>query len=595
MKKNIQYLTLVLLTIMLGVYSSCKNDDDPVDPNAGKAKIENLQISPSTNLKYGDVITLTGNISDEKGLRSYTVSMSNASGNIYEVTNMLTGKTFTLNQAIPIALPKNAAAGDIKLSVTVKNSADALSTQDIDIKNISVPTFDQLYLVVNGSAYPMKKNGDVFEVEEFFPASAVGKIYTKADKTGLAWGTEGSVITSMGANDITIGKAEEEYYKVSFNPATFDLVIGNSQTWTPITESLYILGSISGHWQDGEISDERPKMKMTGSSIGNKKMWTWTAPNTGSGDPIDDMYGNIVPGKFRFKVPGADQYITFADGKIVAGSDNKDASFVVTDGGPFTIKVTSEGNTYTKVRLEDGTKALEYTNDGIFINGSLVVPTMSFAGKTLTMVEGNYYVYDGIIDLTKDQLITGQGVDLSKAFTDPDVFTGKGNTTWTMIQESGSYYVRIDAFSGNVYVRRESGYPDVIYMDGWAWGKFDGEDHSWNPESRMTLYRKGTTNVYEGTLFIYPWGGDVSFYTATPETADAGKMQIYSKYFEGVESNINNVKIPAPAEGTLYKVSVDLKDGLTWNKDVMDGDVFTLVPTNGKKFTVTFTPIPVTP
>jgi hypothetical protein len=575
---------------MLGIFTSCKNDDEPADPNAGKAKIE-LQVTPDSNLKNGDVVTLSGSFSDDKGLRSYTITMSNSAGVVYETTNMLTGKTFTINQSIPIALPKNAVAGDMTISVTVKNSDDAISTKDIVIKNVSVPTFDQLYLFINGTAYPMKKNGNVYEVEDFFPANAVGKIYSKSDKTGMAWGMEGSTIQAMGANDITVGKAAEEYYKITFNPVSFDLTIGDTQTWNPMEESLYILGNISGHWADGEINDERAKMKMAGSTIGTRKMWTWTAPNTGSGDPADDMWGNIVAGTFRFKLPGVEQYITYSGGKIVLGADDKASSFVVTDGGTYTIKVMADGNTFTKVRLDDGTKTLEYTNDGIYLNGTLVVPTMTFANTTLNMVAGNYFVYEGTMDLTKGQSITAQGVNLATAYCDPDVFSGKGNNTWTVTQESGTYYVRIDAFSGNIYVRKESGYPDVIYLDGWCWGKYEDDAHNWNPPTRMTLYRKGTTNVYEATMYIWPWGGDISLYATVPEATDASKMQFYVKYFTGVDNLDNNIKLPVPAAAAFYKVSVDFKDGFTWDKENMDGNVFTLIPTNGKKFTITFTPL----
>ncbi|HLN72294.1 MAG TPA: hypothetical protein VK205_03310 [Prolixibacteraceae bacterium] len=591
MKSKFRYLSIVLLTLMLGIYSSCKKDDNPVDPNAGKAKIESLQVTPDSNLKYGDAVTLSGNFSDDKGLRSYTITMSNSSGVVYETTNMLTGKTFALNQNIPIALPKNAVAGDMTISVTVKNSEDAISTQDLIIKNVNLPVFDQLYLFINGTAHPMKKNGNVFEVEDFFPANAVGKIYSKSDKTGMAWGLEGAAIQAMGANDITVGKATEEYYKITFNPVSFDLTIGDTQVWNPMDESLYILGTISGHWADGEISTEKAKMKMAGSSIGTRKMWTWTAPNTGTGSADDDMWGNIVAGVFRFKLPGVEQYVTFSGGKIVVGADDKAASFVVTDGGTYTIKVMADGNTFTKVRLDDGTKTLEYTNEGIYLNGALVVPTMTFANKTLNMVAGNYFVYDGTMDLTKGQSITAQGVNLATAFCDPDVFTGKGNSTWTVIQESGTYFVRIDAFSGNIYVRKESGFPDVIYLDGWCWGKYEDDAHNWNPPTRMTLYRKGTTNVYEATMYILPWGGDISLYAAVPEATDAGKMQFYAKYFTGVENLDNNIKLPVPAASAFYKVTVDFKDGFTWDKENLDGTNFTLVPTNGKKFTIVFTPL----
>ena len=44
------------------------------------------------------------------------------------------------------------------------------------------------------------------------------------------------------------------------------------------------------------------------------------------------------------------------------------------------------------------------------------------------------------------------------------------------------------------------------------------------------------------------------------------------------------------AEETYYKIVVDLKDGFTIDKENLDGNYYTIVPANSKKFTVTFTP-----
>lgn len=589
MKKNFKYFVFALLTTMLAVFSACKTED-PADPNAGKAKIDNLTVSPENNLKYGDVVTLSGSLSDDLGLRSYTINMSNTNGVIFEVTKMLTGKEFLLNDAITIPLPKNAVAGDMTISVTVKNSANAIISKEILIKNLGLPVFDQLFLAIKNIVYPMKKDGNFFEVEDFIPASSVGKIYTKADKTGMSWGLEGTAIQPLGSGDIKIGKETEEYFKISFNPVSFELSLGEIQPWTPITESLYILGNISGHWADGEIKVEKTKMKMNGFSLGSKKMWTWTAPNTGTGDPIDDMWGEIIAGTLRFKKAGLEQYIVYSGGQIATGADNKDASFVLTDGGPYTIKVFADATSVLKVKMDDGTKTLEYTNQGILINGTLAVSTISFANSTLNLVPGNYFLYEGTFNFTKNQTITAQGVNLATAFCDPDVFTGKGNATWTCIQETGQYYVRIDAFSGNVYVRKESGYPDVIYMDGWCWGKHEADPRNpWEATSRLSLYRKGTTNLYEATFYLLPWGGDVSFSAAPPTNVDVSKMGIGSKYFDGVTIIGNGMTLPVPTASAFYKVSVDLKDGFTFDKVNLDGTNYTIVPTNGKKFTIAFT------
>jgi hypothetical protein len=70
--RKIMYLALMLVFTMIAVFTACKKDD-PEDPNAGKAQITDLAISPATGLEYGDIVTLSGAFSDETGLRSYTV------------------------------------------------------------------------------------------------------------------------------------------------------------------------------------------------------------------------------------------------------------------------------------------------------------------------------------------------------------------------------------------------------------------------------------------------------------------------------------------------------------------------------------------
>lgn len=590
MRKQLFFGLLSILMISF-VFNACKKED-PIDPAAGKPKVENLTLNPASGLKYGDNVKVTANLSDETGLRTYTIQMSNVSGVIYEKTEMLTGKTFALDLDVPIPLPKNAVAGDMKVEITVKNSGNQITTADKTITNLALPTFTNLYLIINNTAYKMLKNGNVFEVEDFIPAAAVGRIYANADKTGMYWGMDGTEIKSLGANDITIGKEAEEYFKVSFDPVSFTLTLGNPQTWNPIAEGLYIYGGISGHWADGEISAEKPKMLMKGFTLGGRKMWSWTAPNTGTGSADDDMWGNIVPGSFRFKKAGVEQYITFSGTNIVTGADNKDKSFVITSGGTFTIKVfTDVSGNANKVRLEDGSKMLEYTNDGIFINGVKATPSMTFAGQSLAIVPGNYFLYEGSMNLTKDQSITSAGVDLRTAFCDPDVFTGKGNSTWTFVQPTSEYYVRIDAFSGHIYVRNNKGYPEAVYMDGWSWKKHPGDPfNAWQPDSRLCLYKVGTTNTYQAHLYIYPWGGDVSFFAAPAITGtDFADREIFAKYFDGVTLAGSNMLLPTE-EGN-FKVVVDFKDGFTWDTNVKDGTTnnYQIKPTNNKKFTITFT------
>jgi hypothetical protein len=597
--KNLKKIVSLLVTLTV-VFSAC-NNDDPIDPSKGKAKIENLAVSPTTNLKYGDAVTLTALFSDETGLRSFTIKVTDAAGNdIYEHTDMLTGKTFNLDKELVIPLPANATAGNVKINVTVANSGSELTSEEIELQNVTVPTFDKLYLVLNGTVYEMKKNSNVFEFEDFVPADASGKIYANANQTGIYWGLDNGVIKALGDSDIPFGKSEEAYFKISFNTGTFALTIGDTQDWAPMSsDALYIFGTISGHCEDNdggkEIDTERTKMKMSGFSLGNRKMWTWEPPNTGSGSSEDDMWGNTVAGVFRLKKAGVEQYILYSNNKIVTGADNKDNSFPLPAAGSFKFRVLAEDGNITSVRVYDEglEKNLEYRNDEILINGVPVISSITFANQPLNLAPGEYFIYQGRFDLAKDASVTGVGIDLAKLYCDPDVFSGNGNSTWKVIQETGNYYVRIDAFSGHVYLREESGYPKTIYLDGWCWKKHPGDPRdNWSPATATSLYRKGTTNTYEGTIYILPWGGDFKLFAVSETNAELSQMMIKSKYFDNINAyDENGIKFPVPSEpGAFYKISVDLIDGFTWDKVNMDGENYTLVPTNNnKKFTMTFT------
>jgi hypothetical protein len=580
------------------LFTACGQEEPEVSNSEGKAKIENLTVTPASNLKYGDVVTLSADLSDEKGLRSYDVKVSNAAGDLYQKTQMLTGSTFALNEKIVIPLPKNAVAGDLKFELTVKNSGNQLTTEEKTLANVSVPVFNKLYLDINGTLYQMTKNGSVFDVEDFFPANANGKIYTDAEKSGIFWGLDGAEIKAMADNDIPVGKEVESFFKISFNPVSFELTLGTEQTWQPASGSdLFILGNISGHWQDGgdnEVSAEKNKMKMTAYTLNNRRMWTWEPPAVeGTDDPELTCYGATVAGIFRFKKGGVEEYVTYSNGQITAGGDNKGNSFVLSAPGAFHFRVMGDANGITSVKVYDvnQAKTLEYKNGEILLNGVPATSSITFAGQALSLAAGNYFVYESTtnVTLTQNASVTGSGIDLSKLYTDPDVFNGSGNSTWQAKQD-GSFHVRIDAFSGHVYLREESGYPKTIYLDGWCWKKYPTDPrNNWNQATSTSLYRVGTSNVYEATIYVLPWAGDFKLF-ASPDQAN--KM-IKSKYFEGINAfDENGIKFPIPSgDGGYYKISVDLKDGFTWNTETLDGDNYTLVPTNGKKFTLIFIPL----
>lgn len=150
MKKTMKYFMFLLVSTMV-VFTSCKDDDEPNGGGgtAGNSAISELAVTPNADVKYGDEVTLTAKFADEKGLRQYMISVSNANGAFYETTKMLTGKTYDMNEKIALPLPKNAVAGDLTISVTVKNSSNELSTEEVGIKGVTLPTFDALYLALD--------------------------------------------------------------------------------------------------------------------------------------------------------------------------------------------------------------------------------------------------------------------------------------------------------------------------------------------------------------------------------------------------------------------------------------------------------------
>ena len=603
-------LTIIMSWLLVAtlVLSACSKEEST--PAGTKATIDNLTVSPTSNLTYGDVISLTGTLSDEVGLTFYTIIVSNAGGNIYEKLQMLTGKTFNLNESVVIPPYLNAVAGDLTLSLTVKNASGQLTTQDVLLQNVQVLNLQNLYIVINGAVYPMTKEGDNFTYEDFIPAGATGKIYAKADQTGLFWGYDSNnTLTVMGKNDIIFGKDEQAYFDISFNPSTFALTLGNDQRQPMTGNDLYILGTISGNWRDNDASSghsngitaQQNKMKMSAYTLGdNRKMWVWSPPDP-VGAPDDatsvetTMWGNTVAGVFRLKKAGLEQYIIYSGGKITtSAANNLTNNFILSASGQFSIMVMADENgNITNVRAFDNNqkKSVEYQNNTVLVDGLNATSMVSFGGNTLSLAPGNYFVYQGTIDLTNGQPVTSDVINLATTYCDPDVFNGSGNKTWTVVAPTSTYYVRIDALSGLAYVRDQTGYPNAIYMDGWCWKKYPTDTRSnWNTGTELTLYRVGTTNVYQATCFVQPWGGDMKFF-AIPSTTDnlfpvglISGLNFNLSTGQALTSNKDGgLMLPVPdGDGAFYKVSVDLKDGMK-----MD-DSGKYIPV-GANFTFSFT------
>lgn len=579
---------ILLLSILPLFFYGCDDDDPANDDNAPKPEM-NIVVSPQSGLSYGDKVSITGTLTDEKNLKMYTILLKDGNETeLYRKEQMLLGQSFQMNESFSIPLPKNAEVGNFKVEMLLENSRNGEAVQSFDLTSLQVPTFNKLYLLLgNKSVVELSKNGDIFEVEETFPAKIKGIISPTPTNTGLYWGSSKGEIQTMAKDSIVIGGDIEASCKITFNPKTFELTFGERHGWTtlPSTDSYYIFGTISGHWQDGEIKEEKAKMRMQGYESGNLRYYTWFPPE--GEDPETGMWGSIAAGAFQLKKAGKDSFVQWGGTQFTTGSVyDANKSFPITAGGAFEIRVYFEGDECTKVSIMSSERTLEFTNEQVKANGVVMASEIDFAGAQLQLKSGTNYIYEGEAELTKGTSITSNAIDLSLCTPNKDLFTGSGNTNWTLTASTGKYFVRIDAFSGSSYARPASGYPDAIYMYGWSWAhSATGTAQNWQAESALPLVRIGNSFVYEGTCYVFSWGGDIAFILTNPEGST--KVELPNANFDA-NSNIlssNPTHFTLPTTEGYYKISVDLKDGVA----ISEGNPSTVTPNGSSKFTLRYT------
>lgn len=580
-------LLIPLFSLLPLLFCGCDDDDTATADQAPKPEMD-ITLSPSGGLSYGDKVSLTGTLADERNLQMYTILLKDNDGaELYRKEQMLLGQSFQVNETFSIPLPPNAEAGNLQVEMTLENSRKGKATQSFELSRLQVPEFSKLYLLLgNKSVVEMSRNGDVFEVEETFPAHVKALISPTPAKTGLYWGTSSGEIRTMAKDSILIGGDTEASCKVTFNPKTFELTFGERHGWTslPATDSYYLLGTISGHWQDGEIKEERAKMRMQGYESGNLRYYTWLPPE--GDDPETGMWGAIAAGVFQLKKAGEDSFLLW-DGKRIVSSAANDAgkSFPVTAGGAFEIRIYFEGEECTKVSVMGSERTLEFSNEQVKANGVTMSDEIDFAGSPLKQKSGTSYLYEGEVELVNGNPFTSGSVDLSLCTPNQDLFAGNGNANWSLTGPTGRYFIRLDAFSGSSYARPANGYPDAIYMYGWSWAHTEsGTAQNWQADSALPLLRVGSSYVYEGTGYIFSWGGDVAFILTNP-SADT-KVELPNAAFDSGSNamNGNATHFLLPTTAGYYKISVDLKDG------VRIGDDGTVTPVNnGSPFTLRYT------
>lgn len=566
--KKLNYL-LALLALLFAAACSDDNNDGPAVKDGPKPTLD-IAVSPETGLKYGDFINVSGLMADERNLEHYELLLTDNGGDTLASSyQMLLGQEFTCNDRIQIPLPKNASQQDLKLTVKLDNTRNGEEEQSFGITGVTVPEFGNLNLVLgNGQTVGLVRNGDVWETpsEVVFPAKIKAIISTTTSKSGIWWGARNGDIASMAKDSIVIGGDIESSFTVAFNPYTFELTEGEHHYWTAIdpTDCYYLLGTISGHWMDGEIKDERAKMKMSGYESGNDRYYTWTAPD--GDDPETGMWGSTAAGTFRLKKGGSDGYILWDGSKIVESArDDKSKSFPLTAGGPFTIRANFSGGECVSVEVAGGGKSVTFKNGEVVVNGSVMKHSVSFCGSSLSRKSGSSYIYEGNVRMQRGQVVSSE-YELSGFTCNTDLFSGDGSPTWTLKSAGDTYFVRMDIFSGELYACPTGAYPEVIYLDGWSIGPNSGKSIVWDAENVIPLVRNGSK--YEGTFYNFGWGGDIKFYLTWPGTGKS--VVLPSGNFGGNEylnPNGGDGSFTIPGGTGYFKVVVDLKDGVSISSD----------------------------
>lgn len=567
---------------MLPLLMACSDEDKTVAGDGVKPEMD-LAVYPLTSLKYGDKITVAGTLTDVRNLKMCSIALKDMNGTVLSRKDqMLLGTSFQMQESLYIPMPPNAQAGDVQVEVTLENTHGGVEVQSFTLPSIRVPEFDKLYLILgNNSVVELMQNGDVFEAEDFFPARVKGFISTTTSVNGLYWGMNKGEIQAMGRDSILIGGDLEASCKLTFNPKTFALTFGERHAWTPLpaTDSYYILGNISGHWMDGDITAEKAKMRMQGYESDNLRYYSWFPPE--GDDPATGMWGATAAGVFRLKKGGADSYVLWNGSALTSGTSNDvTKSFPLTAGGAFEIRVYFENETCTKVQILGTDRTLEFANNSVKINGALMSNTVDFGGSSLTLKTGANYIYESRVTLEKGKAITSNALDLSTFKPSTDLISGSGNSSWALTTFTGDYVVRMDVFSGACYLCPVKGYPDVVYMNGWSWGATDTDNPvTWETDRILPLIRtSGTT--YEGTCYNFGWGGSLNFYLTHPSTGS--NTPLPNTNFTGGNIDKTPGSFLLPSGAGYYKVVLDLKEGVTIGTD---GSV---TPKGSQKFTLNY-------
>ena len=102
MTMSFKKLSILLLGLLPLFFCGCDDDDSVGTDNAPKPEMS-LAVSPQTGLHYGDKVSITGTLTDEKNLQMYTILLKDANETeLYRKEQMLLGQSFQMSEQFSI-------------------------------------------------------------------------------------------------------------------------------------------------------------------------------------------------------------------------------------------------------------------------------------------------------------------------------------------------------------------------------------------------------------------------------------------------------------------------------------------------------------
>lgn len=464
--KRLKYGMITFLSVLFAStqLSSCEKEHEKPDTSYDTQKpvIGAIEIAPTDGFTLGSTVTVRTSVSDNEALAAVSVTMTDITGSVVDVRSFEPkGLELAIQEDLFINYLPISPEGSYKIAVRAEDRKGNLTEKSLSIE-VSTPTFDRLYLVIEGteSTVPMEKNTDnplLFETETDLPQGARIKIASQSDGSGIVWGCEEAKQMAVGAEDfadLQLSDAVQDY-RIGFSIADFRLQLPKIKV-----ASYYVVGpAINPNWT--VLGPE-----IIGYSESGKSIWSATGVALKQGELklVKSTGGNI----------DWTSGIGYDSGALTAS----DAStpLYIKDAGTYDITVEYDEATATFTLLSivnDHHETTYSATEGIRVDGEPKAP-IELTGSLLstpTSIEYPYWFKPSELFTFNEgaTLIVPATMPLDGLTADERFFRVEGNTI-TYVGPSGQRWtLSLNLAEGSIEMLspdRTMTVPDALWMTG---------------------------------------------------------------------------------------------------------------------------------